>query len=97
MTAMKTHHHVIVRFQLDKEDMPKLVALIEELETIVKTSPDFISAKLHRNVEGTVLINYATWTSSQAYEKFWKEHIVNTETNKKIASFNPMVDQVFEL
>jgi len=98
MTAIKTNHHVIVRFQLKKEEeMFELVALIKELEKIIKSSPDFISAKLHRNFEGTVLINYATWTSPQAYEKFWKEYVTNTETNKKIESYKPMVDHVFEL
>jgi len=98
MTVMASHHHVIVRFQLNSEqELFELVNLINELEEIVKTSPDFISAKLHRNVEGTVLINYATWTSPQAYESFWKAYVVDTETNKKIKSYKPMVDQVFAL
>lgn len=95
---MKTYHHVIVRFELEgEEEMAKLVSLITELEKTVKRSPDFVSAKLHRNREGTVLINYATWTSFEAYKTFWKEYVIDTETNKKIESYKPRVDHVFGL
>ncbi len=95
---MSTYHHIIVRFQLKGEDdMSKLVDLINELEEIIKSSPEFVSAKLHRNREGTLLVNYATWKSRRGYEEFWKEHVTQTATNKEIESYKPLVDQVFEV
>lgn len=89
--------HVIVRFALKEGELDTLVSLIGEFFTKeVSHFPGFISAKLHRNKEGTVLINYATWESTEKFFKFI-EFARDSEMSKKIQAYNPTQDQVFEV
>ena len=89
--------HVIVRFDGKEDDVDLLVSLIGEFfKKEVSQFPGFISAKLHQNEEGTVLINYATWESSEKFLKFI-EFARNSEMSKKIQAYNPTQDKVFEV
>jgi heme-degrading monooxygenase HmoA len=89
--------YIIVRFDLKEGEIDTLVSLIGEFfAKEVSHFPGFISAKLHRNEEGTVLINYATWESPEKFLKFI-EFARNSEMSKKIQAFNPTQDRVFEV
>lgn len=56
----------------------------------------FISAKIHKNEESTILINYATWESAGKFRKFIA-FASFSETSKKIQAFNSKTDKVFEV
>lgn len=89
--------NVIVRFELKDGELEILFPLIQEFfKKEVSTFPGFISAKIHSNEEGTVLVNYATWESDEKFQKFIEFAMVS-ETSKKIQAFNSKTDRVFEL
>ena len=89
--------YVIVRFEL-REGGPEMPGpLIKEFfSKEVSTFAGFISAKIHMNEEGTVLINYATWQSAEKFQKFIEFASVS-EMSGKIQAFNPYTDRVFEI
>ncbi|NIJ56126.1 antibiotic biosynthesis monooxygenase [Dyadobacter arcticus] len=90
--------NVIVRFELKEEELETLVSQIRDFfEKEVSRFPGFISAKIHQNQERTVLINYATWDSSESFQKFVMELASVSPIAKKIQAFNPKQDMVFEI
>ena len=95
---MKSPIYVIVRFELKEGEIEILFPLIQEFfKKEVSEVPGFISAKIHRNEEGTVLINYVTWESSDKYQKFIREVAMMSEISKKIRTFKSNSDNVFEI
>lgn len=95
---MRSPYYVIVRFELQEGEIETLHALIHEyFEKEVRLAPGFISSKIYRNEEGTVLINYATWESSDKYREFWNGVVLVSEISKKIQAFKPQINQVFEI
>ena len=89
--------NVIVRFEVKEGTIDLLVGLIEEFfKKEVGQFPGFISAKLHQNEEGTVLINYATWASSDHFQKFI-DFAGGSALSQKIQAYKPTQDRVFEV
>lgn len=41
------------------------------IETVVKTIPGFISASLHKSLDGTRVANYAQWQNNEYYDAFF--------------------------
>jgi heme-degrading monooxygenase HmoA len=95
---MKTPIYVIVCFDLRAGELDVLAPLIEEFfQKEVSAVPGFMSAKLHTNDERTVLINYATWKSMDAFQRFMNEVAANSAVSKKIQQFSAKTDVVFEI
>jgi hypothetical protein len=81
---MKTPIYVIVRFDLQAGELDVLAPLIKDFfQKEVSAVSGFVSAKLHTNDDCTVLINYATWKSIDAFNKFRNEVAANSEISKK--------------
>jgi quinol monooxygenase YgiN len=90
--------YVIVRFDLKEGELDTLVPLIREFfAKEVSRVPGFISARLHANEEGTVLINYATWQSLEAFQAFVTEVAMVSPLSRKIQAFPSRTDRVFEV
>jgi heme-degrading monooxygenase HmoA len=90
--------NVIVRFELNDGQLDTLVSLIRNFfEQEVSRFPGFISAKIHRNEAGTVLINYATWESTEHFQQFVMEMASVSPTAQQIQAFHPTQDMVFEV
>ena len=80
--------NVIVRFELQEGEIDRLVPLVQAFFTKeVSRASGFISAKLHRNEEGTVFINYTTWESAEHYQTFIKEVAMGSDISKQIRAF----------
>ena|SRR5215469_5395640 len=55
-------------FTVDPTNQAELVKLLAQAtETSVRFAPGFISARLHRSLDGTKVTMYAEWESIQAY------------------------------
>ncbi|MET0188359.1 MAG: antibiotic biosynthesis monooxygenase family protein [Pseudonocardia sediminis] len=69
-------------FTVDPSRQTELVdALDASTQKIFVTMPGFISANLHVGIDGTRVVNYAQWTSEQAYKNAMsrddlREHLV---------------------
>lgn len=62
---------VIFSFAVEPERQQELIdLLIDSLETTTKHQPGFISASLHKSLDGTRVFNYAQWRTQAEYEKF---------------------------
>ncbi|MGD1859042.1 MAG: antibiotic biosynthesis monooxygenase family protein [Leptolyngbyaceae cyanobacterium] len=61
---------VIVLFRVQETQQAVAIAQIKQLFAIAKQQAGFVSANLHRSLDGVKIANYAQWTSAAALEKF---------------------------
>ena len=55
-------------FTVDPKDQERLVKLWQEgTDEVMRHLPGFISANVHRSLDGTKVINYAQWESVDAF------------------------------
>jgi len=56
-------------FTVAPEDQQRLVeVLIEATQAVMRKQPGFVSANIHRSLDGTRVANYAQWRSREAVE-----------------------------
>ncbi len=88
---------VILIFSVEAEQQQKLIDnLVEFVETAVKFHPGFVSASIHKSLDGVRVMNYAQWNSQQDYEAF----INNTELqarSSKLAQFPKPDTHIYEV
>ncbi len=61
---------VIIIFRVESERQQELIEAIKNFSQTVKTQPGFVSANLHKSVDGVKVANYAQWESLEAYHDF---------------------------
>jgi heme-degrading monooxygenase HmoA len=62
---------VIVVFSVNPEQQQEFIsAIAENLETLVKKSPGFISATIHKSTDGMQVVNYIQWQSMEDYHAY---------------------------
>jgi heme-degrading monooxygenase HmoA len=56
-------------FTVEPENQQRLVDLLAEAtEVVMSKLPGFVSANLHKSLDGTKVVNYAQWRSLEAFE-----------------------------
>ena len=56
-------------FTVAPEDQQRLVeVLVDATRAVMRKQPGFVSANIHRSVDGTRVTNYAQWRSREAFE-----------------------------
>ncbi len=56
-------------FTVAPENQQRLLdVLVEATETVMRGMPGFVSANLHRSLDGTKVANYAQWRSREGFE-----------------------------
>jgi quinol monooxygenase YgiN len=56
-------------FEVDPEHQDELVrVLVEATEAVMSKLPGYISANIHRSLDGSRVANYAQWESREAFE-----------------------------
>ena len=56
-------------FSVAPEDQQRLVdVLVDATQAVMRKQPGFISANIHRSLDGTRVTNYAQWRSREAFE-----------------------------
>ena len=56
-------------FTVAPEDQQRLVdVLVDATQSVMRKQPGFISANIHRSLDGTRVTNYAQWRSREAFE-----------------------------
>lgn len=70
--------------------------LIEATDKTMRNMPGFISANIHRSLDGKKVINYAQWRSKDAFEAMQKnpESGVHMKTIAAMTSFEPTLCEV---
>jgi heme-degrading monooxygenase HmoA len=74
-------------FTVSPEKQAKLVGLLTQAtDSAVRQVPGFISASLHRGLDGTKVVMYAQWRSIEDYEAM-----------RKNAAASPFLQQALEI
>jgi quinol monooxygenase YgiN len=93
MTTISEHTGAVTLinvFRVEPSNQQKLVDILAcATDTSVRDAPGFISAALHRSVDGTKVTMYSQWKSVQDYQHYRSMH------SSPVAS--PYVDQVLAI
>ncbi len=87
---------VIIIFSVEPQRQQELLDVIRDFLDTVKQQPGFVSASIHKSIDGVKVANYAQWRSKEDYENF----INNTEVQAKAAKlkeFNPPDAHIYEV
>jgi quinol monooxygenase YgiN len=74
--------------------------LVEATETTMRHLPGFISANIHKSLDGTRVVNYAQWRSADDFQAMLKnpEAIPHMQQAASLAaSFEPKLYEVVEV
>jgi len=84
-------------FTVEPEKQEQLVSLlIEATEQTMKHMPGFVSANIHRSLDGKKVVNYAQWENMAAFEAMRKhpEAIPHMKAAAALAQFEPILCEV---
>lgn len=87
---------VIIIFTVESSQQDELIAAIEEFLEIVKTQPGFVSANLHKSIDGVKVANYAQWASMEEFEAFRNNAQVQQKA-EKLFTFGQPDSHVYEI
>jgi heme-degrading monooxygenase HmoA len=73
MTTINPHQQVVTLinvFTVEPENQDRLAdLLVEATESVMRHLPGFVSANIHRGLDGRHVANYAQWESKEAFER----------------------------
>jgi len=85
-------------FTVTPENQQRLLdLLVGATEMVMNGFPGFVSANLHKTLDGTRIVNYAQWRSREAFEAMLEnpEAVVHMKEAAKIAEkFEPHLYEV---
>ena len=71
MTTISTEQDVVTLvnvFTVRPEDQQRLVDVLAEAATIMKTIHGYVSSNLHKSLDGTKVVNYVQWRRREDFE-----------------------------
>jgi heme-degrading monooxygenase HmoA len=86
-------------FTVKPENQEKLVTLLTDAtEQVMRNLPGFVSANIHRSLDGKRVVNYAQWKSDDDFQamKANPEAGRHMKAAAAIAEFDPIVCEVVE-
>ena len=87
---------VIIIFTVAPEQQQELIEAIADFLDTVKQQPGFISASIHKSIDGVKVANYAQWQSQKDFENFINNEQVQAKA-AKLREFNPPDSHVYEV
>ena len=87
---------VIIIFTVKPQQQQDLIEAIKEFLETVKTQPGFVSANLHKSIDGVKVANYAQWSSMDAFKTFRENEEVQQKA-KKLFEFDTPDSHVYEI
>lgn len=86
-------------FTVAPRSQDRLVAVLTEAtEKSMRHQPGFISASIHRSRDGSRVVNYAQWRSSEDFEAMRSnpEAAAHMQAASVLATFDPIACEVVE-
>ena len=86
-------------FSVRPENQQKLVdMLVEATDKTMKKLPGFLSASIHRSLDGTKVVNYAQWRSKTDFDAMRQNPAAQPHMAAvaAIATFDPILCEVSE-
>lgn len=87
---------VIVIFTVEPERQQELIDTIISFSDTVKQQPGFVSASLHKSLDGVKVANYAQWKSQSDYKAFVNNNDVQA-LGAKLSEFPRPDSHVYEV
>jgi len=88
---------VIIIFAVEPERQQELVdTIVEFLESAVKYQPGFVSASIHKSLDGLRVMNYAQWKTQEDYKAFINNSEVQSQ-GAKLSNFHLLNFHVYEV
>ncbi|MEM8779237.1 MAG: antibiotic biosynthesis monooxygenase [Cyanobacteria bacterium P01_G01_bin.49] len=87
---------VIVIFSVEPERQQELVNVIAQFLETVKQQPGFVSASIHKSLDGVKVVNYAQWQSLGDYQSFVADTAVQAKASK-LREFNSPDINIYEV
>ena len=87
---------VIIIFTVKPEQQQELIEVIKEFLETVQTLPGFVSASLHKSIDGVKVVNYAQWSSMDDFESFINNQEVKAKASK-LFEFDSPDSHVYEI
>jgi quinol monooxygenase YgiN len=84
-------------FETTPDKQTELVQLLEQATVdVMKSQPGFVSANIHKSLDGKHVANYAQWKSAEDFQRMLKNPDAQQHMGKvdKIAKAAPVVYQV---
>jgi hypothetical protein len=100
MTIITTDQPVVTlinSFTVAPELQDELIRLLVlATEQVMRHRPGFVSANIHRGLDGTRVANYAQWRSREDFEAMLRDPVaqVHLRETAAIASFDPVLYEV---
>ncbi len=101
MTTISTEQDVLTLvnvFSVAPEDQQHLLdVLVEATEGVMNKLPGFVSANLHKSLDGTKVTNYAQWRTREDFEAMLKHPDAGVhmrEAARIAAKFEPYLYEV---
>lgn len=99
MSKIEANKGVITQinvFTVEPEKVEALIELLIEAANSVKDIPGWISANIHRSLDGTKVVNYAQCESFEAWEKVMEKLKAGDflERNKQLGKAHPGLYEV---
>jgi quinol monooxygenase YgiN len=86
-------------FTVEPQQQEELAqVLIDATERTMKHQPGFISASIHKSLDGHKVVNYAQWKSREDFEAMTKNPhaIPHMKAAADLAKFEPILCEVLE-
>jgi quinol monooxygenase YgiN len=86
-------------FTVEPEKQEELIkVLVEATEKTMRHLPGFVSANIHRSLDGGKVVNYAQWESKEAFEAMRQnpEAIPHMKKAGELSWFEPILCEVSE-
>ncbi|WP_238360648.1 antibiotic biosynthesis monooxygenase family protein [Iningainema tapete] len=88
---------VIFIFAVEPERQQELVDIIVDfLKSTVKYKPGFVSASIHKSLDGVRVFNYAQWKTQQDYEA-WAYSPQDQAFGAKLSQFHLLDSHIYEV
>jgi heme-degrading monooxygenase HmoA len=84
-------------FTVSPENQQRVVdILVNATETVIGKLPGYISANIHKSLDGTRVVNYAQWQSREAFEAMLKvpEVVPHMQEATKLSAVEPHLYEV---
>lgn len=85
-------------FAVTPERQQELVdLLIEATETVVSKQPGYISANIHKSLDGVKVVNYAQWRSREEFETALAKPEVQVHTQRAFEIASSIEPHLYEV
>ena len=77
-------------FSVEPQNQDKLIKILEKAtDEVMRHLPGFISANIHRSLDGIRVVNYAQWKNKEAFEIMLQNSEAQKHMNEALSISNP--------